>query len=113
MHLAGEATNVLLAKHKDIIRGAAGWSESEFEERREGMFLMARLAGLLHDVGHAPFSHVGEHGLLEGTLRHEDYSAAIIATTEIGEQIDESLADRGITRGDVVGLLRGGIVPAA
>lgn len=112
MHLAGKAASGLLERHKGLIRNAAGWSEGEFEERREGLVLMARLAGLLHDIGHAPFSHTGEHTLFEGTLSHEDYSAAIVNDTEIGEIMEESLQDKGITKVDVVGLLRG-MIPAA
>ncbi|MEW6663501.1 MAG: HD domain-containing protein [Bacillota bacterium] len=38
---------------------------------------VVRLASLLHDVGHAPFSHAGE-GAFPNNLEHENYSIAII-----------------------------------
>ncbi|HHW28220.1 MAG TPA: HD domain-containing protein [Syntrophomonadaceae bacterium] len=38
---------------------------------------LVRLAALLHDVGHAPFSH-GSEELFPNDLKHEDYSIAII-----------------------------------
>jgi HD superfamily phosphohydrolase len=44
-----------------------------------------RLAALLHDVGHLPFSHGAEEELLPDGWNHERLSAEIIRHSEIGE----------------------------
>jgi len=51
---------------------------------------MIRLAGLLHDVGHGPFSHVFEQLLIRDLEKtHEDITSWIIAESEIGDKIAE------------------------
>lgn len=111
MHLAGKATKELIRKHGGLIRDAAGWTQGKHDQESERLVLIARLAGLLHDVGHAPFSHTGEKSLFEGDFRHEDYSAAVIENTEIGHIIDEKLKCKSISKTDVVALLRDHVVP--
>jgi HD superfamily phosphohydrolase len=49
---------------------------------------MIRLAALLHDVGHGPFSHVFEQLLIRDLqMTHEDVTSWIVAGSEIGDKL--------------------------
>ncbi|HEX9261081.1 MAG TPA: HD domain-containing protein [Candidatus Bathyarchaeia archaeon] len=49
---------------------------------------MIRLSGLLHDIGHGPFSHVFEQLLIKDLEKtHEDITSWLIEASEIGEKI--------------------------
>ena len=54
-------------------------SEVVSEEEAE----MVRIAGLLHDVGHGPFSHVFEHLLDKEEKTHEDMTQWIVKNSEL------------------------------
>ena len=74
MHVAG-----LIA---ESIADKAGLDEEQIQE--------LRLAALLHDVGHGPFSHLFEEVLTEKTqLGHEDMSQRIVLESDIGEILEK------------------------
>ncbi len=95
MHLAGRVYDALSAKGNGLLpAGPAAL------ERR-----LVRAAALLHDLGHAPFSHSAEELFAEG-IDHEEMTRRLIRTPEI-EQIFARLGD-GLAADDVTRLLCGG-----
>ncbi|OQA07283.1 MAG: deoxyguanosinetriphosphate triphosphohydrolase [Firmicutes bacterium ADurb.Bin373] len=79
MHLATLMYEKIVNKKKDYLENKLGYNGSGLENDKK----FVRLAALLHDVGHSPFSHAGE-GLMDTNpdtdkpYKHENYSAAIV-----------------------------------
>jgi len=74
MHLAGQAATVLKDK---------GFLDSDDAAN-------LRLAGLLHDVGHGPFSHLFEEVLeRKKKTSHEEIGKKLILKTEIGDSLSK------------------------
>ena len=94
MHLAGRVYDALCTKAEGLLPGG-----SRAPERR-----LVRVAALLHDLGHAPFSHSAED-LFEGGIDHEEMTRRLLGMPEI-----EAIFARhgeGIGTGDVARLLAG------
>ena len=79
MHIASMASNSL--KEKGILKS------DDISD--------IRLAALLHDIGHGPFSHLFEEVLEKRQkISHEDIGKKIILKTEIGDSISKSGFDK-------------------
>lgn len=79
MHIAGQAANAL--KEKGLLN--------------LDQIQNIRLAALLHDVGHGPFSHLFEEVLQEKRkISHEEMGKEIILKSEIGDTLSKSGFDK-------------------
>lgn len=81
MHVATRMFDAIVRRRREFLREKYDFTDGGFERDRR----IVRLAALLHDVGHPPFSHAGETDLMpqdgEGReYEHENYSAAIVAS---------------------------------
>lgn len=95
MDLAGRLYDSVAAKSDGLLD-----PDARAPERR-----LVRAAALLHDIGHAPFSHSAE-GLFEDGLDHEDMTGRLLHLPEI-ESIFRRVGD-GLTPDRVAELLDGG-----
>ncbi len=90
MYLAGRVGSVLEA------RGPISFRPEDS--------LQLRLAALLHDVGHGPFSHMFEEVMAEKTkVTHEDMTQKIIMESEIGVILEKN----GVVRKEIAELAVG------
>ncbi len=79
MHIAGQASIILKEK---------GYLNSDDHEN-------IRMAALLHDIGHGPFSHLFEEVLQKKKIKsHEEIGRKIILESEIGDVINKSGFDK-------------------
>ena len=72
MDLAGRVYDALASRNPDLLD-----NRPDSHDRR-----LVRVAALLHDIGHAPFSHSAE-GLFEDDLDHEDMTQRLLRTEEL------------------------------
>lgn len=78
MHLAGRIYDALASKSQGLLPTAP-----DCLERR-----LVRVAALVHDIGHAPFSHSAED-LFEGDIDHEDMSQRLLHTPEMASIFEQ------------------------
>jgi len=87
MHLATKMYDAIIEKedNREILKNKYNYNDTGLKRDRQ----LIRLAALLHDVGHPPFSHSADSDDSDGIMplknnktgepfTHEDYSAAII-----------------------------------
>ncbi len=77
MHVATRMFDEIVKRRADFLRSELSFTDGGLERDR----VIVRLAALLHDVGHAPFSHASEDLMpADGDKRykHENYSAAAV-----------------------------------
>lgn len=122
MHVASRLYDSIVSNSSGLLKTVFGYTEAGLIRDRQKI----RLAGLLHDVGHSPFSHGSEELYPEkpvepqaGDLaakgpeakqyRHEDYSFALIrGPLKDAIETDEwNRRNYGITAEDVAAIIEG------
>lgn len=75
MELAGRAFDIIYQHASGNVREWMGWNDTCLAEKHRSVL---RLAALLHDIGHAPFSHAAEELFPEAHPGHEWITKALI-----------------------------------
>ena len=76
------------------ISGQAGHALNEKGILKTEDIEILRLAGLLHDIGHGPFSHLFEEIISKKKISHEDFGKQIILKSELGDTLTKSGHDK-------------------
>jgi HD superfamily phosphohydrolase len=109
MHMVSLLYDGIVQRSSDVLKYALGYNDDGLSRNRQ----LVRIAALLHDVGHAPFSHAAEELFPtrvdgRGRYRHEDYSAAIMRRCFADTIKNHPLnSNYGFTIDDVANLIEG------
>jgi hypothetical protein len=111
MHIATMLYDGVAQRSRDILQSKLGYNEDGLGRHRT----LVRLAALLHDVGHSPFSHAGEElfPFREASrggdrYKHEHYSAEVVRRHFADVIKNHPLnTNYGFTANDVADLLEG------
>ena len=71
------------------IAGEAGQALQEKGAIESDEINILRLAGLLHDIGHGPFSHIFEE-VNRAKISHEDFGRRLILQSDIGDYLESN-----------------------
>jgi uncharacterized protein len=108
MHTASRVYDAVCERSQSILESELAYNDDGLKRDRQ----LVRLAALLHDVGHTPFSHAAEDlfPARAGGKRysHEDYSTALIRT-KLKDVIEKHPrnANYGFRADDVAALIEG------
>lgn len=91
MNFATRMFDALIEKHQHDLK----WDQTRVARNRQ----LLRLAALLHDTGHAPFSHASEDVL--PLKDHEEYSVKVILSDPVAGLINDGFQKLAITAEDV------------
>ncbi len=108
MHVATQLYEAIVKRSAGLLKSELAYTEDGLRRDRT----LVRLTALLHDVGHAPFSHAAEGLFPDSPARkkyeHEDYSAAVILD-KLQDSIEKHPLNQnvGLRAKDVTALLQG------
>ncbi|GAB7387452.1 hypothetical protein BSNK01_12880 [Bacillaceae bacterium] len=103
MEVATRVFNEIIKRDRYVLQ----WSEEEIKRNRQ----LLRLAALLHDIGHAPFSHVSDDLFADEIGSHEEMAARLILNSDITPIISRMGKEFGFTPREVAGLITGKFKP--
>lgn len=109
MYVADRIYSTLWEKAKKLL------NDYGIESKTKGRYrIIVRLAALMHDIGHGPFSHTSEECFPKNvngmTYEHEDYSVSIIENIlrDLIEQ-DKTIREYAIELEEITSLISGGL----